>query len=204
MNSGNRRIVRPRVLPGSLLVLLLALAPAVGRAQETPWNLAALVAALAQQKALTVRFSEERRLQYLTEPVRLEGTLSFDPPDRLEKRVLRPKRERMTVEGDLITIETVPGDPKVRVFLSDYPALGAFVTALRALLSGDPADLERVFLPALAGTEEAWSIRLTPRLPEVRGRVSEIHISGAGRRIASIDILETGGDRSIIAIHETI
>lgn len=204
MNSGNRWIVSHRALAASFLFLLLALAPATGRAQDATWNLSTLLAGLAQQKAMTVRFSEERRLRYLTEPVRLEGTLSFDPPDRLEKRVLRPKRERMTIEGNLITIETVPGDPKVRVFLSDYPALGAFVTALRAMLSGDAANLERVFLPALAGTEESWSIRLTPILPEINATVSEIHISGAGRRIASIDILETGGDRSIIAIHETI
>ncbi len=187
-----------------LLVLLLAFAPTPGRAQEAPWSLSTLLAALAQHKTVTVRFSEERRLQYLTESIRLEGTLSFEPPDRLEKRVVRPKRERMTVEGNLITIETNPGDPRVRVFLSDYPALGAFVTALRALLSGDATDLERVFQPALAGTEESWSIRLTPRQSAVSDTVREIRISGAGGRIASIDILETGGDRSIIAIHEAI
>jgi hypothetical protein len=186
------------------LFVLLALVPASGPAREAPWNLPALLAALAQPKALTVRFSEQRHLQYLTEPLRLEGTLSFDPPDRLEKHVLRPKRERMTVEGELITVETNPRDPRVRFFLSDYPALGAFVAALRATLNGDAETLERIFLPAMDGTEDSWSLRLTPRMPEVRGTVSEIRIGGSAGRITSIDILEAGGDRSIIAIHEEI
>lgn len=147
-----------------------------------------------------VRFSEERQLHYLTEPLLLEGTLSFDPPERLEKQVLRPKKETITVDGNLVTFESNPKDPPVRVLLSDYPALDAFVTALRAALSGDLENLAHIYAIELKGTEDSWSLQLTPRTDALRKAVSKVQMNGSSGRIMSIEILETGGDRSIITI----
>lgn len=159
-----------------------------------------LIAELAQNSGSTVRFSEERRLQYLTEPLFAKGTLSFTPPGRLERQVLSPGRERMTVEGDLLTIEANPKDPPVRVLLSDYPALEAFITALRALLAGDRPTLEHIYAIALAGTEASWRLRLIPKSEQLRDKVREIHISGRAGAIRSIEVIEAGGDRSITTI----
>ncbi len=173
-------------------------------AQEAVWTLSRLGAELAQDTRSVVRFSEERLLHYLTEPLLLEGTLSFDPPERLEKQVLRPKKERITVDGNLVTFETNPKDPPVRVLLSDYPALDAFITALRAALSGDLETLEHIYAIVLNGTEESWLLQLTPRSEALREAVSEVRMRGSAGRIMSIEILETGGDRSIITISGAI
>ncbi len=136
----------------------------------------------------------------MTEPLFLEGTLSYAPPGRLEKLVLRPKWERMIVDGDLLTIEHSPDKPPIRVLLSDHPTLAALITALRAVLAGDQGALEHIYATALEGTEDSWLLRLTPRSRKLREAVSEVHIAGSASRIGTIEIREAGGDRSIFTI----
>jgi len=184
------------------MLALATLFTTAGRAAETPWDLSALAGMLAQETKSSVDFSEERHLAFLTEPVVLEGRLSFEPSGRLERLVLRPKRERMVIEGRLLIIETNAKDPPIRVLLSDHPPLEAFVVALRALLAGDQEALEQVFDTALAGEPADWLLRLTPRAPQLRAAVEVILISGSMDTIESIEVLETGGNRSIITLGE--
>ena len=94
-----------------------------------------LLSQLRQETIATVDFVEERYLSYLTEPVIIEGQLTYRTDGRLERQVSRPKREKMTIEGRLLIIEQNAKDPPIRVLLSDHPPLQAFVAALRALLS---------------------------------------------------------------------
>jgi len=184
--------------------LFFLLSPHSELASQTPWSLSRLTAALAQDVGSTVRFSEERQLQYLTEPLFLEGTLTFKPPGYLERQVVQPKWQRMIIDGDLVSIEENWKDPPIRVLLSDYPALEAFVAALRSILAGDQRSLERTYATALEGTEDAWLLSLTPRPQHLRDAVSEVRITGAGGNIQSIEIMESEGDRTIITIHGKI
>lgn len=193
-----------RNLSATFILLLFLLSPHSELASQTPWSLSRLTAALAQDVGSTVRFSEERQLQYLTEPLFLEGTLTFKPPGYLERQVVQPKWQRMIIDGDLVTIEENWKDPPIRVLLSDYPALEAFVSALRSILAGDQRSLERTYATALEGTEDAWLLSLTPRPQQLRDAVSEVRITGAGGNIQSIEVMEAGGDRSIITIHGKI
>jgi outer membrane lipoprotein-sorting protein len=179
------------------------LLPAGTRADEHSWTLSDLITGLAQDSPSTVGFSEVRRLQYLTEPLYLEGTLSFEPPARLERLVLRPTRERMIVDGDLLTIEASRNTMPARVMLSDHPALDGFITALRSVLAGDQKTLERIYTIELEGGEASWSLRLTPKSERLRAAVSEVRIDGAGHEIATVEVIETGGDRSMITISKT-
>ncbi len=179
------------------------LLPLGARADEHSWTLSRLIAGLARDSASTMGFSEVRRLQYLTEPLYLEGTLTFQPPARLERLVLRPTRERMIVDGDVLTIEASRTTLPTRVLLSDHPALDGFITALRSVLAGDQGTLERIYTIALEGGEASWLLRLTPKSQRLRAAVSEVRIGGAGREITTVEVIETGGDRSVITIRGT-
>lgn len=187
----------PRTLLSWCLVVL-AVTP--GSAQEAAWTLSRLGAELARDTRSVVRFSEQRRLHYLTEPLLLEGTLSFEPPDRLEKRVLRPKKEKITVDGNLVSIETNTKDPPVRVLLSDHPALDALITALRSVLGGDLDALEDSYAIVVDGEGDSWSLHMTPRSEALREAVREVWMRGSAGRIETIEILEAGGDQSLITI----
>jgi hypothetical protein len=201
MISGAAPKARLKLLASAIVALAMALATA-SRAAETPWGLSQLIPLLLQETKSSVNFSEERHLAFLTEPVVLEGRLSFEPSGRLERLVLSPKRERMIIDGRLLIIETNAKDPPIRVLLSDHPPLEAFVVALRSLLAGDQGALEQIYDTNLAGGQASWQLRLTPHAPQLSEAVVVVQIKGAADTIESIEVVETGGNRSVITLGE--
>lgn len=196
MISGKTLTVRPSPF-FLILILATAVAPAVA---ASSWTLAQLTALLARQDAATYRYAEERQLQVLTKPLQLRGTLSFEPGGRLEMQVLAPKKERIVIDGKLVSIEANKADPPTRLLLADYPALNSLVTALRSTLSGDHDSLAALYETELAGGQSDWSLKLTPRGKAQRAAVERIQIRGQAGEIGSIEILEADGDRAIITI----
>lgn len=182
-------------------VLCLGLLPSFGAwAGETSLTVARLVAQLAQNDGSSVRFSEERRLQHLTEPLFAEGTLTFEPPGTLERLMLRPKWEKVVVEGGLLTIQANKRDEPTKLLLSDYPALDAMTTTLRSLFAGEADALQRLHEATLVSEGDAWSLTLIPRAAAWREAVREIQVTGSGRSVLSITVTEVSGDASVITI----
>ena len=73
--------------------------------------------------------------------------------------------------------------------------------SLRATLAGDRSELERLYSATVEGTRRRWTLTLTPREVEVAGVVKSIVIAGSGSRIVRLEILEPGGDGSVMTIH---
>ncbi len=169
-------------------------------AGEPPLTVERLVTALTEDREVTVRFSEERRLHYLTEPIVFEGTLTFNPPDYMERLVLRPKWEKIVVEGGLLTIQTNKRDLPTRLLLSDVPALDAMVTTLQSLFAGDNDALRRLHDATLKAEGNAWSLTLIPRSAAWREAVRTVTVEGFEHRVRSITVIEAGGDSSTITI----
>jgi hypothetical protein len=179
-------------------VLLLASLPAA--AQEEPWDFARLMGELAQVQMSQARYSEVRRVAVLQKPLRLSGTLFYERPSRIEKRQTLPFKEVMSVDGDWLTVER-EGKTR-RVALLSAPLVGALVESLRATLAGDGRELERLYSVRVEGTRQRWTLALTPKEVEVAGVVKSIGIAGSGSRIVRLEILEPGGDGSVMTIHE--
>ena len=179
-------------------MLLLASLPAA--AQEEPWDFARLMAQLAQVQATQARYSEVRRVAMLQKPLQLSGTLLYERPALIEKRQILPFSEVIRVEGDWLTVER-EGKTR-RVALLNEPLVAALVESLRATLAGDGAELERLYSASVSGTRQRWTLALTPRDLEVAGVVKGIGIAGSGSRIVRLEILEPGGDGSVMTIHE--
>jgi hypothetical protein len=155
---------------------------------------------LAQVPASQVRFQETKYIALLTEPFKLSGTLSYIRPDRVEKRVLAPYEERLSVAGDTLTIES-PGKGNARTLaLSSNPLIWAFVEGIRATLAGDLAALQRHYRAQLEGNAQGWMLSLYPLLPEMGRYVVWIRIDGTEDQIRSVEIQEAGGDRSVITV----
>lgn len=182
------------------LLLASALLALTAPAAASSWTLAQLTALLARQDAATYRYAEERHLQALTKPLRLKGTLSFEPGGRLEMRTTAPKKERIVIDGRLLSIEANSADPPLRLLLADYPALESLVTALRSALAGDHDRLSALYETDLAGGQGDWSLDLRPRGAAQRAAIERIRIHGKAREIGSIEVLEAGGDSSVITI----
>ncbi len=179
-------------------VALLASAPAA--AQEEPWDFARLMGELAQVQTSRARYSEVKRVAMLQKPLRLSGTLFYERPARIERHQTQPFDEVIRVDGDRLSVER-EGKTR-RISLQNAPLVAALVESLRATLAGDGIELERLYAVRVEGTRQRWTLALTPREVEIAGVVKTIAIAGSGSRIARMEILEPGGDGSVMTIHQ--
>ena len=182
----------------SALLAALCVSHAALAQSDAGWGLTQLMQELGAVKSAHGKFVERKHLAVLSAPLEVSGTLAYTAPDRLEKRTEQPRVERLIVEGNRLTIE----DPRRRrsYALEDNPPVRAFVESIRSTLAGDLDTLDRFYAVRLEGERTAWRLTLKPTEPAMQGLVSEIRIGGRGAWIEAIEILEAGGDRSVMTI----
>lgn len=179
-------------------VLALACMCMSAAAHAADWNIDQLMQALAQAKPGRATFVEKKYIALLDTPVVASGELGYTPPDRLEKNTIKPRPERMLVEGETLTLER--GKQKHSVRMQEYPELVAFIDSIRGALAGDRKVLERSFRLSLDGGPERWTLQLTPSDATVGRNVHLIRLGGARGDLRSVEIIQTDGDRSVMTI----
>lgn len=177
-------------------LLLLSSAAAFGEQGD----LGALMQQMAQRRHGQVSFVEQHFLKLLKRPVESYGELTYDAPDRLEKRTIEPKPETLALDGDVLTIER--GGRTRTLDLKNYPTIVPFIESIRATLAGDLGSLERLFDVDYAGSMAGWRLTLTPRDLQVAKTVSRVRIEGAGDTLSRVEIVETDGDRSLMTLRD--
>lgn len=199
MISGPRR----SLLLGVIATVLGAFAGSARSEDEDSterWTLDRLMREFAAVRSARARFTEKKYLKMLDRPVESSGTLAYDAPSRLEKLTLTPKRERMLVEADKVTLEMGP-KPKQRVLsISDHPLLRAFIESIRATLAGDRATLERFYRVEFGGDATGWRLKLEPADAKTKSLVRVIRITGSGGEIGSVEVEQSDGDRSVMTM----
>jgi Outer membrane lipoprotein carrier protein LolA-like len=190
MISGTKTSERWRgVAAGAALLAALCL-PQAARAFE----LGELMGWLAKTKAGQATFVEQREVKGFDEPLRSEGELSFAAPDRFERRTLKPVREAMRVEGNVLTMTR--GGRSRTLALDAAPEAAAIVEAVRGTLTGNEATLQKHFRIRLTGTPEAWVLDLGPRAAALARQVSDVQIRGVRGLVTVVEVWMVGGDRS--------
>jgi len=205
----------------SCLVLSCAAAFAgVAHADGEPWGLAQLMRRFHAVTSSQAHFVERRYLGMLSEPLKSSGKLTYSAPDRLEKITLTPQPERLSLDGDRLTIDRGLGDRglgdrgsgdrgsgdrgsggrRQTLALSAHPEIAGVVESIRGTLAGDPDALERFYTVSLTGDEHAWTLRLDPKDTTLRKLVSRITIAGSGAAIHTIDTREGDGDHTEMII----
>jgi len=162
------------------------------------WGLPQLMDAMAQVSAHEARFTEKKTLALLKDPIESSGTLAYRRPAFVEKHVLAPQDETLTVEGDQLTWQNAKQKRTIRL-QSNLP-VWAFVESIRATLAGDLKTLQRFYDVRFDGTQAHWSLTLTPIDETMRRTVQTMRIEGAGKSMTQVDVLEAGGDRATMRI----
>jgi hypothetical protein len=157
------------------------------------------MALMAEVSSTRETFTETKSLAILTEPLVLTGNLSYARPDRIEKHVLSPYDERLTVEGDNLTLINKEGTKRIAV--RSHPVISAFVEAIRATLAGDVAALRRFYHVRLEGDRRHWILTLRPFDQHAAEHVRFIKFSGTESRMTRLHIQEVDGDSSVMTIH---
>jgi hypothetical protein len=179
----------------ALAIALLAVPPAWPAAA---FDLARLMQLLSASPSSEVAYVERKYSALLAEPVVSSGTLSYVRPDVVEKTMTAPRREAYRIAGGELAVTR--GGKQRRMALSSEPLLAAFAASLRGVLSGDAALLGAHYRLALEGGEGAWKLEMTPKDEEVARFVERIVVSGRAGSVATIEVRETGGDRSVLAV----
>jgi outer membrane lipoprotein carrier protein LolA len=162
------------------------------------FDLGQLMKLLGQRRQGEVTYEQEDYFAILDQPVPSSGVLIYRAPDRLEKRTLRPKATSLVVVGDELTVQR--GQRTYRMQLSAYPQVAPLVEAMRDTLAGNEEGLERVFKVKLSGSLQNWKLGLVPLDKEVARKVSAVQIAGKRDEIRSVEILQVGGDRSVMTL----
>jgi outer membrane lipoprotein-sorting protein len=184
------------------VVLLLAMAwtNIDNSAWAAPQSLQQLMAALAEVQSVQTTFSETKTMQLLNEPLQSSGKLVYRAPDYLEKRVLEPQPSYYVVNGDDVTVGSAQHKER-HLVLFQFPALEAFIAALRGTLAGDLKTLKEYYEIGFESEADRWTLQLAPTNDEMQLYVKTILIHGRGDKIEKIDTLEPNNDNSTMTIH---
>jgi hypothetical protein len=164
----------------------------------TPAALDELMRLLAARKHGHVSFTEVQVLAMLKRPLLSSGELSYDAPDWLEKRTLKPRPESLVLSGGVLTISRAHHTRTLA--LAQYPQVAPWVESIRATLAGDRGALEHYFRLEFSGSLPHWSLLLVPLEHAPGDTIEGIHITGEGAAMRSFEIRQTDGDHSILTI----
>ena len=144
-------------------------------------------------------FQEEKTLAALSQPLLSQGRLTYRRPSSLEKVTTFPQPERLQVNGSRLVI-TAGQEPPRAIDLDSVPELRALVDTVRGTLSGNLALLRGSFYVAVAGTQAAWRMVLTPRDARVARLVSRVEVEGVAADPLRITTTQANGDTDRLLI----
>ncbi len=124
------------------------------------FDLAALMAQLAQRQNGEARFTEERTVTSLDNTLHASGRLSFQAPDRFARYTEQPRAESMEVQGNQVLLKR--GNRTRQMALDAIPEVAALADAMRGTLNGDALALQRHFTIQVSGNAARWVLLLTP------------------------------------------
>jgi hypothetical protein len=184
----------PGVAP--VRVLLLIGCASVLAAEPDPLD--ALLGQLAQRRHGIASFEQRQYLSVLKRPLDSSGLLLYDAPDHLEQRTIEPRPQSVVIDHGLVTLQLAAHTRTLR--LADYPQLAPLIESVRATLAGDRAALEGEFMLQFSGTLAQWQLLLVPRDPSLAAQVQHVRLSGEYDAITGVEVLQAGGDRSVMRI----
>ncbi len=185
-------------LAACALTLSTLATPAAWAASAAPLTMDSLMTQLAQVRKGEARFVEQRKVLQLDRTLESSGRLSFTAPDILVRETLKPRAEKLAVDGNVVTM-TLGGRTRTAA-LDSVPEAQIMVEAIRGTLTGDKAVLEKHFQTQLGGSAERWTLELVPRSPQLRGQVARVTLTGRQAQLREMQMLMADGDETFVRI----
>jgi len=182
----------------ALRAIGLAVAVAATPAHAAGFDLGALTTLLGRVRSGEATFVETRRIEMLDRTLQSSGRLSFRAPDSFVRETLKPRHEKLAVEGNTLTMSI--GERSRTMQLDASPEAAVIVEAIRGTLTGNRATLERLFETTISGDAQAWTLKLVPRDLRLRGQVSAVQVSGREDMAREVQVQLADGDRSVMTI----
>lgn len=148
-----------------------------------------------------VAFREERHNPMLQEPLVLTGYLEYLDAGVLRKVIESPAPQAFLIRADEVVIER-DGETR-RLSLSKSRVLKTMLGAIEAILAGQPENLESLFDHEISGSDDQWSVRLTPQSPRLKRQLVGLQVNGDNESTSSIRFdLKSGEWHSITIMRD--
>ena len=183
-------------------MLALACTPTFHARAEAPFDLAQLMRTLAQVKAGEATFTEKRSVAMLERTLESSGRLSFEAPDSFTRETLKPRRDRVSVVGNTVTMSQ--GSRSRTVALDAVPEAAVIMEAIRGTLTGNRVGLEKNFSTTVSGNAQRWVLDLVPRDWRLREQVTSVRVSGQQAVLREVVVAMADGDRSVMSIEPAV
>ncbi len=180
-----------------LMLTLLSAATICSAASEGDAD--ALIARLAKPAPATVEFTEVRFSRLLREPLIVAGELGYSSATSLDRRVTTPYRENTAIRGESVKVEREGEKPR-SFALKHAPELRGLLTGFTAMLSGDAAALRQTFTVKMTGSDDAWTLELTPRDARLGKRLRAIEITGSHSEPRCFSMTTADGANSVLLL----
>lgn len=187
-----------KLLQALRYLLLAATFTVAAAASAQSFGIDTLMQTLAQVRSGEATFTEERQVAQLDQALRSVGRLRFSAPDTFVRETTSPRRERLAVVGNELTI--TQGGRTRTMLLDAIPEAAVMVEAIRGTLTGNRAILERYFATELQGRPDAWQLDLVPRDAHLRGQVARVRLLGRQGQVREVRIAMADGDSSVMWI----
>lgn len=184
------------MLQGLLALMFAWMAHSAGAA--TSFTLDTLMQTLASKPSGEARFHETRRVSALEQTLQSSGRLAYVAPDRFLRETLKPRHEKLSVDGNTLTM--LHGQRTRTMQLDSVPEAQVMVEAIRGTLTGNAAVLQRHFDTRLQGDGARWQLELTPKDARLRGTVRQIEIQGRQAEVLRVQLSMADGDSSVMQI----
>ncbi len=171
-------------------------------AQQSAFDLPQLMQALAQVRAGEAAFTEKRSVAILERTLESSGRVSFEAPDTFVRETLKPRREKIAIVGNTVTMSL--GTRSRSVPLDSVPEAAVIMEAVRGTLTGNREAIERNFTAGVSGTAQRWSLELKPREPRLRELVIAVRLSGEKALVREVSVAMADGDRSVMTLEPLI
>jgi outer membrane lipoprotein-sorting protein len=181
-------------LPTAHAAPAAAPAAAAPTAPPAPADLESLMRGMATTAGVIADFREVKELALLSQPIEVEGTLYFIPPDRLARTTRPPNASKLVIDGDRFSFSNEAGGEAVD--LSDNPVARAFASNFIVLFDGDLAALRARYEPTFSTAGDRWTLVLRPRGRPLADVIERVTLAGTGVTLERIELVEKGGDRT--------
>lgn len=142
-----------------------------------------LAGRFAQQPDAMAKFDEARWFPFRKKPVTLEGNVRVSRTRGLSLEYTKPDARIVILDEAGVLVRDATGQQ-----LPPDPRAAAGNRALLNVLRLDFAALEKEFEVYGRRTGDAWSLTLVPRTEDMRRAIGNIHVSGGGVAVKTIEL----------------
>ena len=176
-----------------LIIAAMLLLPAVGLAEETGARdrLLTLKAELSDIHSISGRFTQEKKLNFLNEPIISQGKFYFSRPDHLQWEYVGPAPSGLKMEGGRVEAWSGPPGQKVRQPEAMAEAARMAAGQVMVWMDLDPEAILASYQVTVI-EEKPTILRVVPRRSGARKLIESLRVefSSDGRTVKRVILKE--------------